>query len=53
MSRRPGRIVAYEAVEFQRPRHPDLRVSDDFVTARRRFWTLLSSVKATDGAENS
>jgi NitT/TauT family transport system ATP-binding protein len=49
MSRRPGRIVANEAVTFQRPRPPDIRVSDEFVAARRRLWTLLSSVKADGG----
>jgi NitT/TauT family transport system ATP-binding protein len=49
MSRRPGRIVANEAVEFGRPRPPDIRVSDEFVAARRRLWTLLSNVKADGG----
>lgn len=44
MSRRPGRIVANEAIEFHRPRPSDIRVSDEFVAARRRLRTLLSSV---------
>jgi NitT/TauT family transport system ATP-binding protein len=48
MSRRPGRIVANETVAFERPRRPDLRVSNEFVAARRRLWTLLSSAKAAE-----
>jgi NitT/TauT family transport system ATP-binding protein len=51
MSRRPGRIIANEAVAFQRPRHPDLRVSDAFVAARRGLWTLLSNAKAVESAK--
>jgi NitT/TauT family transport system ATP-binding protein len=44
MSRRPGRIVANEAIEFHRPRPSDIRVADEFVAARRRLRTLLSRV---------
>jgi NitT/TauT family transport system ATP-binding protein len=43
MSRRPGRVVANEAIEFRRPRSANIRVSDEFVAARRRLWTLLRS----------
>jgi NitT/TauT family transport system ATP-binding protein len=46
MSRRPGRIIANERIEFARPRRPDIRVSDEFVAARRRLWGLIASVKA-------
>jgi NitT/TauT family transport system ATP-binding protein len=45
MSPRPGRIVANEAVSLKRPRPANIRVADEFVAARRRLWTLLSSVR--------
>jgi NitT/TauT family transport system ATP-binding protein len=43
MSRRPGRIIANETTKFRRPRPADIRVTDEFVAARRRLWTLLKS----------
>jgi NitT/TauT family transport system ATP-binding protein len=49
MSRRPGRVVANEVVGFRRPRPTTIRVSDEFVAARRELWSLLSSVMGEDG----
>jgi NitT/TauT family transport system ATP-binding protein len=49
MSPRPGRIVANEAVTLRRPRPADVRVTDDFVAARRRLWRMLSSVRGGTG----
>jgi NitT/TauT family transport system ATP-binding protein len=47
MSHRPGRIIASETVGFRRPRPSEIRVSDEFVAARRRLWTLLKSGSAS------
>ncbi|HTR83230.1 MAG TPA: ABC transporter ATP-binding protein [Reyranella sp.] len=43
MSPRPGRIVVSEAVGLGRPRPANIRISDEFVAARRRLWSQLHS----------
>lgn len=41
MSARPGRIRQIENVPLPRPRTDDMRLSDEFLSLKRRLWILL------------
>lgn len=41
MSARPGRVMHIESIQLDRPRHNDMRLSDEFIAIKRRLWTML------------